>query len=286
MNICRIVSKTLFFFLILTGFACASAVATPKASGLESAVQYSWNLPTTPVDIVHSLDNKYVFILTADHNVLIYTSQGKLEGKVPVDKGITAIDIAPRAELLYLIDSEKNTFTAMSIDFIRDINTAGSPAKGPEKAPITIVLFTDFECPYCKKVEPLLAQVLERYPNDVRLVFKNMPLQFHKFATPAAKAALAAGEQGKFWEFHDELFAAEKLSDQAISEIAQKLELDFEKWKEDLNNPSVIRQLNTDIQDAQAAGVTGTPTIFINGRLLKQRSMQGFQQVINEELKK
>lgn len=108
----------------------------------------------------------------------------------------------------------------------------------------------------------------------------------HKFADPAARAALAAKEQGKYWEFHDELFSTKKLSDKAIENIATKLGLDITKWKNDMNSPVVRQQINVDTQDAQKAGVTGTPTIFINGRLLKNRSIQGFQQMIDEELNK
>lgn len=113
-----------------------------------------------------------------------------------------------------------------------------------------------------------------------------MPLQFHKFADPAARAALAANEQGKYWEFHDELFATKKLSDKAIEDIAVKLGLDIKKWQTDMNSPVTRQKINVDLQDAQNAGVTGTPTIFINGRLLKDRNIQGFQRMIDEELEK
>ena len=113
-----------------------------------------------------------------------------------------------------------------------------------------------------------------------------MPLQFHKFADPAARAALAAGKQGKFWGFHDELFASEKLDLQVIDAAAVKLGLDIEKWKKDMVSQEIRQRIYTDIQDAQQAGVTGTPTIFINGRLLKNRSLQGFQELIDKELKK
>jgi len=113
-----------------------------------------------------------------------------------------------------------------------------------------------------------------------------MPLRFHKFADPAARAALAAGEQGKFWEFHDELFATEKLSDQAIKDIAVKLGLDMARYEADMNSPAIKQKINKDLRDAQIAGVTGTPTIFINGQRLKNRSPQGFQSMIDEALKK
>ncbi|MDJ0623481.1 MAG: thioredoxin domain-containing protein [Desulfocapsaceae bacterium] len=260
------------------------ADTSDTASTLEWIVEKQWQLSATPIDIAHSLDNKYVFVLAEDQKVYVYNSAGKHEGAIPVDPGVTAIDIAPRAEKLYLINDKTKTFTALSIDFIRNINTAGSPYLGPEDAPITVALFTDFECPYCRKIEPLMAEVHKRNPETVKIVFKNMPLQFHKFADPAARAALAAENQGKFWEFHDELFAVEEITMEAISNIATKLNLDLEKWKRDMVSQEVRQKIYRDMQDAQKAGVTGTPTIFVNGRLLKNRSLQGFQQLIDKEL--
>jgi protein-disulfide isomerase len=133
---------------------------------------------------------------------------------------------------------------------------------------------------------PLIEQVLEKNPQTVKLVFKNMPLNFHQMALPAAKAALAAREQGKFWEFHDRLFAEKKLSQEGIDKIAQDLNLDMERFKKDMLSPKIQAQIQKDLQDAQEAGVTGTPTPFINGRQLKQRTLEGFQAIINDELQK
>jgi len=133
---------------------------------------------------------------------------------------------------------------------------------------------------------PLLEQVLEQNKNNVKLVFKNMPLNFHKFADPSARAALAAHKQGKFWEFHDALFAAGKLDNKTIPDVAKKVGLDMAKFNSDMKSTAVRQQLDKDIKDAEKAGVRGTPTIFINGKKLKNRSLQGFQVSINEELKK
>jgi protein-disulfide isomerase len=126
--------------------------------------------------------------------------------------------------------------------------------------------------------------VLEKNPETVKLVFKNMPLRFHQFADPTARAALAAAKQDKFWEFHDELFKAGKLSNELITNIAVKLGLDMARFNSDMNSAEVKQQIAKDLSDAQQAGVTGTPTIFINGKKLKNRSMQGFQDAINKEL--
>ena len=133
---------------------------------------------------------------------------------------------------------------------------------------------------------PLLEQVLEHNPEDVKIVLKNMPLNMHQFARPAALAALAAAEQGKFWEFHDELFATKKINNETIQAIATKLGLDKEKFNKDINSPQIQQKLAKDLHDAQEAGVTGTPTIFINGVKLRKQSLEAFQKIIDEELGK
>ena len=130
--------------------------------------------------------------------------------------------------------------------------------------------------------------MLEQYPNDVKLVFKNFPLtRIHKFAMNASVSALAANQQGKFWEFHSELFKNyNNLNDKKFEEIAQSLELDMEQFKQDLGNPALAAMVQRDLKDGVEAGVRGTPAIFINGRVLQQRSLPGFKQIIDEELAK
>ena len=133
---------------------------------------------------------------------------------------------------------------------------------------------------------PELEQVLERYPNQVKLVFKNFPLRNHKFAMQAAVAALAAEKQGKFWEFHDLLFKDyNHLNEQKIEEIAQQLKLNMEKFDKDRKDPQIMAMINRDIAEGNQAGVRGTPTVFINGRLLRNRSKAGFQELIEKALK-
>ena len=134
---------------------------------------------------------------------------------------------------------------------------------------------------------PELEQVLEKYPNQVKLVFKNFPLRDHKFAMQAAIAALAAEKQGKFWEFHDLLFKDyNHLNEQKIREIAQQLNLDMEKFEKDRKDPQIMAMINRDLSEGNQAGVRGTPTVFINGRLLRNRSMAGFQELIEKALKR
>lgn len=129
--------------------------------------------------------------------------------------------------------------------------------------------------------------MLEQYPTQVKLVKKSFPLRMHKNARPAAIAALAAGEQGKFWEFNEKLFQNyTKLSDQKYIEIAQELGLDMTAFAKSLKDPKLQAMIAKNIRDGAGVGVTGTPSIFINGVRLKDRSLDGFKKVIDAQLKK
>ena len=134
---------------------------------------------------------------------------------------------------------------------------------------------------------PVLEQVLEIYPEDVKIAFKNFPLKNHKFAMPAAIAALAAGEQGKFWEFHDLLFENyNRLNDQKIQEISVAVGLNPAEYEKKKKDPALKRRVNQDFLEGRQAGVRGTPTIFINGVRLRDRSLKGFQAAIDKQLQK
>jgi protein-disulfide isomerase len=132
---------------------------------------------------------------------------------------------------------------------------------------------------------PLFEQVLDKYPDSVKVVFKHYPLSFHKQALPAALASMAAAEQGKFWEYHDELFINQKsLAKEKYLEIAENLGLDLKKFSLDMMRPSLRQKIEQDVAEAKKAGVTGTPTIFVNGRKLKNRDIAAISKLIDEEL--
>lgn len=134
---------------------------------------------------------------------------------------------------------------------------------------------------------PLLEQVLETYPKEVKLVFINFPLRNHKFARQAAAASLAADRQGKFWEFHDRLFNHyNRLNDEKIREIAVDLGLNMDEFEKDTKDTKLLAKINQDVRIGIGVGVKGIPSIFINGRLLKNRNLKGFQAIIEKELKK
>lgn len=129
--------------------------------------------------------------------------------------------------------------------------------------------------------------MIEKYPNQVRIVYKNFPIRSHKYSELAAKAALAAQKQGKFWPFHDLLYVHYKdLSDKKIYEIANQLKLDMIRFEKDRKDPSIAEKVRTDLRDGNSAGVRGVPTVFINGRSLRNRSLEGFSKMIEKELQK
>ncbi|MCI5137517.1 MAG: disulfide bond formation protein DsbA [Candidatus Electrothrix sp. AR1] len=277
---------TLCALLLLSSSQVLAEDAPAKSSAtLTTSPLSTWQMNVTPVDFAQSLDNKLVFVLGDDSKVHIYNSiDGAELGSVPVAKETIAIDIAPRGEMLFLVDSNKK-YTALDISFAQDIDTAGSPFIGKESAPISLVVFSDFQCPFCSKVQPLLDEILKKNPDKLKIVFKHLPLQMHKQAKPAALASIAAHEQGKFWQMHDALFAvAKNLNKETIEKAAKDIGLDMEKFQKDLASPSVQAKLKKDMVDAGKAGVGGTPTLFINGRQVKGRGANVLQEMIDQEL--
>jgi protein-disulfide isomerase len=168
----------------------------------------------------------------------------------------------------------------------QQIPLANTSLRGPQDARVTIVEFSDFQCPYCAQARGLVDQVLAAYPKDVNFAYKNLPLPMHPNAEPAARAALAAGKQGKFWEMHDELFKhSSDLSPATIHAIAEKLRLNVSRFEADMDSSPVRQQLDLEIRQAKVAGVRGTPTFFVNGRLAQTRSLEGFKSMIEAELR-
>jgi protein-disulfide isomerase len=168
------------------------------------------------------------------------------------------------------------------------ISTEGAPTLGPANAPVTIVEFSDFYCPYCRQVIPVLAQVRARYGDKVRLVFKNLPLEnLHPGATRAAEAAQCAKEQGKFWEFHDKLFAEPPdAAGEKFTAWADDLGLDTARFEQCLTAGRYRAVVQKDVDEALGLGANFTPAFFINGQLLSgAQPLQAFVTAIDEELK-
>lgn len=168
---------------------------------------------------------------------------------------------------------------------LKAIAVDGSPTEGPDNAPVTIVDVADFECPHCREVVPRLDALLSMYPGRIRLVYKSFVLSFHARAEPAARAAFAAGEQGRFWEMEHVLFEQQQhLEDSDIERYAKLLKLDIPRWKASLHSSAVDARLEKDRQLGQTLEIKATPTLYINGRELDIESGDSLEDRVAEEL--
>ncbi len=163
--------------------------------------------------------------------------------------------------------NDKEKEVEAEIDKVETVALGASPSRGAADAPVTVVVFSDFQCPFCAKSEGTIHDLEAAYPGKIRFVFKNQPLPFHEHARLAAKAALAANEQGKFWEYHDALFAHQKDLDRAsLERYAEDLDLNLRRFRADLDDPRLDIAVEADITEAHRLDVKGTPTFFVNGR--------------------
>src|SRR6185503_6901523 len=161
------------------------------------------------------------------------------------------------------------------------------PSKGGRDAPVLIVEFSDFQCPYCKQATSTLKQVLQSYGERVRLVFKHTPLPIHAGAFKAAQAAVCADKQGKFWEYHDRLFSSNVLSTDALRKQAAELGLEINEFNACLDSEASRAAVLKDMKEARQADIQGTPSFVISGSVLRgARSFEDFKSVIDRELKK
>lgn len=167
----------------------------------------------------------------------------------------------------------------------REVAAVG-PSRGPENAPVTIVEFSDFQCPFCSRAVETVDKVMETYPGKVRLVFRQFPLDFHPQAQKAAEASLCAADQGKFWEVHDLMFQnQQQLQADQLKGYAKTAGLDVEKFNKCLDSGEKAAKVQEDLQAGKAAGVRGTPAFFINGVFLNGAvPLEEFKKVIDQEL--
>ncbi len=166
------------------------------------------------------------------------------------------------------------------------VAAANGATRGPSSAPVKIIEFSDFQCPYCQRAHPTVEQVLNAYGDRVQLVYRHFPLRNHPNARPAAEASQCAAEQDKFWQYHDRLFANQsRLGPADLKQHAAELGLDAAKFDACVDTHKYKSQIDADMQDAEQAGVNGTPAFFINGRMLSGAlPFEAFKRVIDDEL--
>lgn len=175
---------------------------------------------------------------------------------------------------------------------VHKIDVSQAPVLGNPNAPITVVEYSDFECPYCARSAPDVKALQAKYPDKVRVVYKHFPLNFHKSARPSAIASVAAQEQGKFWEYHDVLFAATGKrqlsgSDEDLAKYAAEAGLDVDKFKADMaaNKDAYGKRVDADYKEGANVTVRGTPTVYINGKKVQNRSVEGMSATVDQILK-
>ncbi len=208
----------------------------------------------------------------------VQTTQKEILAKLEkIEKDIAAKPAAPAAAQRPQIDPNK----------VYEIPVGNSQVRGPKGAAVTITMFSDFQCPFCAQSAPVIEQVLAAYPNDVNFVMKQFPLrQIHPQADPAARAAIAAGKQGKFWEMHDELYKnVRNLSPESIKGMAEKLGLDMKKFEADQNSDEAKKQVEEELALGAKSDVRGTPSFFVNGKIAQNRTLDGFKAQVDAELK-
>ena len=190
------------------------------------------------------------------------------------------------AQQAYLDKVKKELNVEVTLKPSRVEVAAEGPAKGPSAAPVTIVEFSDFQCPFCSKAEETVTKVLKTYDGKVRVVFRDFPLPFHPQAQKAAEAAHCAGDQGKYWEMHEKLFANQKaLEPPALKGYAKDLGLDQGKFDRCLDSGDKAKVVDSNRKAGEKVGVTGTPAFFVNGyQLSGAQPFEEFKSIIDSEL--
>lgn len=202
-------------------------------------------------------------------------------GQLKIGSAEQAADVAAAPADVQAADEEADLVDVPAV-------TADDNAIGPDDAKITLIEYSDFECPYCQKHQETLEQILEEYGDDVRLVFRHFPLSFHANARSAALAAECAAEQGKFWEMHDLIFEANvngEMGTDQWKDYAKDLGLNTGKFNECLDSEKYAEKINEQMQDGMAAGVRGTPATFVNGGMVSGAlPYDTFKQILDQEL--
>lgn len=264
--------------LLLTLFQAMPGMAAMQVEGVQAQ-----RLPKAALDVAATLDGARVYVLLKGGEVQVLAPGGELLGRFSVAAEAEQLAVSPEGDRLYLTSGQE--LQIVELVTLHDLPVLNSPVKGPADAPVTLTVFSDFQCPYCSRLLPFVDEVLAKNPGKVRVVFKQFPLRMHNMAQPAALASLAAREQGKFWPMHDKLFAnSSQLSEEKIRALAEELGLDMARFDKDRTAQKLRDEVLRDQGLGQQVGVQGTPTVFINGKLLRDRSIPGVQAIIDREV--
>ncbi len=296
-------NKLSFFILAAWVFGCQTGTGLIQAKKehdssqqtlsssdvkVEWTIRNSLEMAEVPLDVEISANGKWIFVLTRQGNIFVHSADGEQKDVMVVGDHVDGIKLDPHRQDTIVLMSEKSKMVEfLELSFIRDIDVSNSPFKGALNAPVVIVAFSDFLKRSCATLLPLFKQLLELYPEQVKLVYKSYPDADYNVSVKAAIAALAADEQGKFWEFHDLLFSRfESLNEQTIDDVALELGLNTKKFKKDLKNPRIMERVRSDFLEGSKIGIEEAPALFVNGIRLKDVTIQALQFRIARDLAK
>ncbi len=272
--------------IVLLAASLFLAAVRPLEAKVYHSVDKTYTADVTPIDLAVSGDGNYTFVLGPNGKVVIYSMKGEKE-EITVGKEFDRISASATGDKIWLSSQKSKKVEAVFVDFIKTINTEGSPFLGEEKAPVIITAFSDFQCPHCAQLGEIFQKLLDKNPTTIKIVYKFFPLPNHQFAGAAAVAAWAAYQQGKFWQYHDLIYADfNNLTMEKLSQFAEKLGLNLPQFQQQMNSQEAKDKVIADLQDGRNANVAGTPAVFVNGRLARERTQEVLQKMIDEALKK
>jgi predicted DsbA family dithiol-disulfide isomerase len=274
-------SKTAVGVIVATVFLAVPALSEDRFELLDTR---ELTVPGKALDLAVSPDGRWTFVLTSAGEVAVYDNSGRVIQMLGTGSGYEQLVYDSGGNKLVLVGPGKE-LKVLSLVMRFDIDSKSSPYRGTKGAPVTITVFSEFQCPYCAQLVPVLEQVMDKYQGKVMLVFKNYPLRRHRMARPAATAAMAANKQGHFWKYHDRIFENYRnISEEFLLTTARELGLDMKRFEEDRKSVDINNIINRDTQEASRIGVRGTPSVFINGKRLDQRSLEAFSTAIEKEI--
>lgn len=277
-----LITLLLFFSII---------VPLQKSSGAQLKVDWevlaTLKLEKELLDIVLSFDGQVAYILTKGAVVIYSVPENRVTERIPVDEDIGSLRVSPRGDLIYLINAKSKELSVIQLGFAVEIERGNSISLGPEDAPVALVAFMDFQCPFCSKFFSILRNVLDQFPDKVNLVFKHFPAKDHIYAEKAALASLAAYKQGKFLEIAGNFFQNyNKFEDNTIEQAAKHVGLDMALFKKEMKSESVKRILAEDIEMGRRVMIPGVPAVFINGKKVNNRFLPDLPEMVGRELNK
>jgi protein-disulfide isomerase len=282
----KVYEKLLLIVFFVISFLIAGFPGV-SAARIDVRTQTSFSLNGEGKAVAMSANGKEFFVLLDGGRVEIYNEMGLLLGTMTVGASATDIAVSPDGRKLYVVEGVGRQMRILTLERQEKFDAVQeSFVAGPMNAPVTIVVFSDFQCPFCAKLNPILKQVLNKYPSQVKLEYKFFPLtSIHKLSMQAATAAQAAARQGKFWEYHDALLASyNDLSEEKFVEIAGQLGLDMERFARERRDPRFVNVIRRDIREAREHQINSVPTVFVNGRKVARRTLESFERMINTEL--